>query len=96
MRQREGGGQVEEIDAEMNKTWAKERKVTDQLETFKNWKENAQHKYDMEILSKWKVEKVKDAFSVSPCVALFVSFDKKLIQLLLVRLQLSNIFPRWI
>ena len=29
------GGQVEEIDAEMNKTWAKERKVTDQLKPLK-------------------------------------------------------------
>ena len=38
-----GRGQVEEIDAEMNKTWAKERKVTDQLETFKNIKENTRY-----------------------------------------------------
>ena len=54
MRRRGGGGQVEEIDAEMNKTWAKERKVTDQLKTFK--KRNAQHKQDIEIFNKCKLD----------------------------------------
>lgn len=73
------GGQVEEIDAKMNKTWAKERKVTDQLETFKNRKENAQqHEQDSKTS---KTRESENAFSVSHCFAFFVCFDKKLIKL---------------